>query len=296
MVDKRFYNESSAHRLGWEPIWFGADGFGSDLVEKVIDYQKSNGLTADGLVGPTTYRRIYTEVEAKLELLKMSAQSEDDSYIICGGERVPIEWDKTVALQDDDNMALPNKCYRTAPPNRNPTLIVTHWDAALSAKSCKNILQRRGISSHFVIDNDGTIYQLVDTNNIAWHAKGSNNNSIGIDFSNAYYTKYQRVYRKRGFGNRPILNSKIHGGKTGDHLGYYPVQLEAYKALIKVLCEKYNIPLECPMKDGKLLTGVHTPSQRGKFEGVVCHYHLNRKKIDCAGLELDVLLEDIKTT
>ena len=47
----------------------------------------------------------------------------------------------------------------------------------------KRVLEKRGISTHFVIDNDGTIVQLVDCNDIAWHAgnRKVNNASIGID-------------------------------------------------------------------------------------------------------------------
>lgn len=293
--DKRFYNEASAAKLGWELSWFCAEDFDETLEENVKDFQRQHGLEPDGLVGPKTFRRVFTEMEAKLELVK-SLSTTEENYIICNGQSVPIEWDKFVGLHDPGSLALAPGSYQS-PLNfvRKPTMIVTHWDAALSAKSCHKILQRRGLSSHFVIDNDGTIYQMVDTANVAWHAKGSNDNSIGIDFSNAYYTKYQKVYRKRGLGSRPIIESSVHGAPPVEHLGYYPAQLEAYKVLVKALCEHYDIPLECPTKDGKLITGVDPDAQAGTFSGVVCHYHLSRRKIDCAGLELDVLLEEIKT-
>ena len=65
-MDKIFYNEASAAKLGWEPDWFGAEEIDEDLIEKVIEFQKSLGLTADGLVGPTTHRRIWTQRESKL--------------------------------------------------------------------------------------------------------------------------------------------------------------------------------------------------------------------------------------
>jgi len=295
VIDKRFYNEASAAKLGWELSWFCAEDFDETLEENVKDFQRQHDLVPDGLVGPKTFRRIFTEMEAKLELVKNLSKTEEN-YIICEGRSIPIKWDKLVGLHDPGTLALGAGCYQASLSFvRKPTMIVTHWDAALSAKSCHKILQRRGLSSHFVIDNDGTIYQMVDTNNVAWHAKGSNDHSIGIDFSNAYYPKYQKVYRKRGLGTRPVLTSSVHGASLGDHLGYYPAQLEAYKALVATLCEHYDIPLECPEEDGKLVTGVHEDSQDGKFSGVVCHYHLSRRKIDCAGLELDVLLQEIKT-
>ena len=296
VYDKNFYNESSAANLGWEPKWFGAETFNDDLLTKVKEFQEKSDLEVDGLVGPITFRRIYTEIEAKLELVQQMTMT-PENHILCNNKTVPLPWDKFVGLRDPNSLALPPSSYRqwTHEP-RQPTLIVTHWDAALSAKSCHKILQRRKLSTHFAIDNDGTIYQMVDTNNVAWHASGANDHSIGIDFSNAYYTKYQKVYRKRGLGNRPLLTSKVHGRNLGEHLGYYPQQLEAYKALVKTLCDHYEIPLECPTtKKGALVTGVHSATAKGKFQGVVCHYHLSARKIDCAGLELDVLLEQIKT-
>ncbi len=116
-------------------------------------------------------------------------------------------------------------------------MIVTHWDATTSAEKCKRVLQARKISTHFCIDNDGVIHQYVDTNNIAYHAGRVNKYSIGIDFSNAYYTKYNKWYEKNGFGERPILkDSRVHGIRLKPHLGYYKVQIEAYKKLVKVFC------------------------------------------------------------
>ena len=177
-------------------------------------------------------------------------------------------------------------------------MVVTHWDAALSAHSCYKILKKRGISSHFAIDNDGTIYQFVDPQHIGWHAGNTrvNNTSIGIDFSNAYYMKYQNYYRKRGFGMRPVItDSVVHGVKLGDHLGYYDVQLDAYKALLKCLLNHYNIEARCPLDEtGNTKREVDISAAQGNFKGVVSHYHLTNRKIDCAGLDINKLLKEIE--
>ena len=293
-MDRNFYNKMSSKKLGWEPEWFGEDQFDDCLVEKIKRFQRSMLLVDDGLVGPLTHRRLMTAREAEIEMANPSSEN-----IICGGEQIPIAWDKVISLDDTGALALPNSCYspRNTSSSRTPTMIVTHWDAALSAKSCYNILKKREISSHFVIDNDGTIYQMVDTQHVCWHAgnRAVNSCSIGIDFSNAYYTKYQDVYVKRGFGPRPVLkNSKVHGRKLKEHLGYYPIQIKAYKSLLTSLSEYYKIPLECPTEgDGNLMTSVSREVKMAKYEGVVCHYHLTNRKIDCAGLELAKIIEDI---
>jgi len=296
ITDKVFYNQASAAKLGWDPSWFGARGFNDILINNIKEFQREHDLHPDGLCGPSTYSRILTHREAAYEV---SGEPDSGNSIIINDQPVSIEWDKVVNLRMQGNLELPPNCYRTVTrKKRFPTMIVTHWDAALSAESCYKILKNRNISSHFVIDNDGTIYQMVDTQHIGWHAGNSktNNCSIGIDFSNAYYVKYQSFYRKRGFGPRPILtDSVLHGKKLGDHLGYYDVQLSAYKALIKCLSEHYNIPLECPLgKDGKTKLEVDDDAAAGKFRGVVSHYHLTNRKIDCAGLDIKKLLLEIE--
>jgi N-acetyl-anhydromuramyl-L-alanine amidase AmpD len=174
-------------------------------------------------------------------------------------------------------------------------MIVTHWDATTSAEKCKRVLQARNISTHFCIDNDGVIHQYVDTNNIAWHAGGVNKYSIGIDFSNAYYLKYNDYYVKKGFNKRPICkNSKVHGIKLKPHLGYYPVQIEAYKTLLKVLCKHYGIPIQTPMINNNFTdNGVVKDAVKGKYNGIICHYHVSRNKIDCAGLDLKSIIDQL---
>ena len=63
-----FYNRASAHKLGWEPSWFGADEFDEKLAEKIKEFQRKMGIEADGLCGPQTFARLITEREASYEL------------------------------------------------------------------------------------------------------------------------------------------------------------------------------------------------------------------------------------
>jgi len=285
------YNKKSALKYGWNPSWFGAKEFGEDLSTNIRNFQKKHSLTADGLCGPITFRVVYTEREA-LEPDKL-----DGNHIICEDESVSIEWDKVVNLYADNNLALPKGFRKYKKNKRKVKMIVTHFDVCLSAKSCKRVLQKKGISSHFAIDNDGTIYQMVDTQHEGWHAgnRKVNKAGIGVDISNAVYTKYQKWYRKKGFGPRPVLkNIKIHNGKVKECLGFYPVQIEAYKVLVKTLCKHYNIPLEMPLdSEGKVLRAVHKETKDGKFKGIVNHFHVTRGKWDTANLNWDEVLKDL---
>ena len=44
MVDKDFYNEASAAKLGWDPSWFGLTEYDSRLTKKIRAFQKEIGL------------------------------------------------------------------------------------------------------------------------------------------------------------------------------------------------------------------------------------------------------------
>jgi hypothetical protein len=288
------YNKRSAKKYGWKLSWFGASEFDSELLENIKEFQELHDLKVDGLCGEMTYRRAYTNNLAYSTGVDDSMNTIIKQHrIICNGVSVPVRWDKV------ELSWIKEGCYsKVKRKPRKPTMVVTHWDATLSAASCKRILEKRGISTHFVIDNDGTIVQLVDTQDVAWHAgiRRVNKASIGIDFSNAVYTKYNKAYSKKGFGMRPVISGwRVHGWRPKPFLGAYPVQVDAYKALLEALHKHYGIPLECPLDDdGSLLTRIHKPSKRAKFKGVVNHYNLSKKKWDTLGLQLDEILEEIR--
>ena len=274
------YNKKSAAKYGWHPSWFDKNLviFNSELIDCVKMFQAFHGLKADGMVGPVTFRRILSARDLE----------EPENYILINGQRIEIDWDVKIDL-------MPSNCYKSSKKVRKPNMIVTHWDATTSAEKCKRVLQARNISTHFCIDNDGIIYQYVDTNHTAYHAGGVNRYSIGVDFSNAYYLKYNDYYVKKGFNKRPICRkSVVHNVKLRPHLGYYPVQIEAYKKLLKVLCDNYDIPLQTPMvNDTVPNTCVVREVQKGRYNGIVCHYHVSRNKIDCAGLDIPGIISQL---
>jgi hypothetical protein len=62
---------------------------------------------------------------------------------------------------------------------------VIHFDAAGTSRRCFEILHDiRGLSVHFMLDVDGTIYQTLDVKEAAWHATIANNRSIGVEIAN----------------------------------------------------------------------------------------------------------------
>ncbi len=62
---------------------------------------------------------------------------------------------------------------------------VIHYDAAGTSRTCFRVLHDvRGLSVHFMLDIDGTIYQTLDAKERAWHATTSNDRSVGIEIAN----------------------------------------------------------------------------------------------------------------
>tara|TARA_Y100001973_G_scaffold106046_1_gene181732 strand:- start:2412 stop:3305 length:894 start_codon:yes stop_codon:yes gene_type:complete len=294
MTDKIFYNESSSQSLGWSPDWLGASDFDDDLIKRIVAFQKKHGLKADGLLGPGTYRRLWTEREAEIETYVPSEiNSNSENYLIYNNNYVPIEWDRVVLPFNRGGLKHTNG-YKKMIEKRNISMFVTHWDVCLNAKSCFKVLNntKRKASVHFAIDNDGTIYQFLDMNHIAWHAskRAVNEKSVGVEISNAYYPKYQSWYKRNGFGERPLItDATVHGKPMEEFMGFYPVQVDALKALYKSMHQACGIPYETPDGDSTVRSVTS-----GKYKGFVHHYNVVKNKIDCAGLDIKKIMEDLK--
>lgn len=217
----------------------------------------------------------------------------EENYVIYAGEKISVGR-AIYTYEHPEGM----ECTRVKTLNakREIKRFVVHWDACLSSKSCYEVLENRGLSVHLSIDNDGRIWQFADLNSIGYHAKGDNQKSVGVEISNAVELKYQKEYIKNGFGPRPLIpKSPVHEGTYPPHLGFYPAQTEALKDLIKILRDVIGLELAVPLDlEGKLITKALSPSTLEQFRGVICHYHINPQKVDCAGLELDKIIEEVK--
>lgn len=296
-MDKYFYNEASAQKLGWEPSWFGCNRFNDDLIEAIAEFQKSKGLTADGLCGPGTYRVVYTDRQNRIHSYKPSQKSNKESFIIYNTEYFTIDWPKVNLWFEKDGYKM-RKGFKRMFSKREPNFFVCHWDVCLSSESCFKVLNNRGLSVHFLIDNDGTIYQTMDMNDVAYHAGSRkwNDRSIGVEISNAYYPKHQDWYVRQGLGERPIISDAVvHGTRLKPFTGFYPAQLDALVALTKAVNRATGIPLKCPLdRSKKTNTTVSKKCASGDFQGFISHYHLTNRKIDCAGLDLKEILRKVQ--
>lgn len=202
---------------------------------------------------------------------------------------------------------------------------VLHYDVCGVSKVCFNILHdHRGLSVHFMLDIDGTIYQTLDLKERAWHATTSNTRSVGIEIANmgAYPpgdTKvldewYQRDAQGRpfikvperigdpmiltkGFVGRPARPEAVRGTVQGQDLVQYDLTPQQYEALIKLTAAlstvfpkiKADYPRDT---DGKLVLSKLPDDQLAKFQGVIGHYHIQTNKTDPGpALQWDKVIE-----
>lgn len=286
MYDKEIqYNKKTSAKFGWHPNWFGADDFDVNLIENIKVFQREHKLNDDGMCGSATYRRIFTDRESEISYYEEKEFDGGEKHIVYNGIFYPIEWNKVILWDEKNGLKAKEGNYRAVIGEpRDIKLFVNHWDVCLNSKSCQSVLDQRGISVTFLIDNDGTIYQTCDMQHITYHAGNVNSFATGVEISNAYYTKYQNWYIKNGFGERPINTGTVRGKELEEHLDFYPVQIEALQALWKAVSMACDLPLISPLVDGKESDRFYDNAYNGNWRGLVHHFHVSNKKIDCGGL------------
>jgi N-acetyl-anhydromuramyl-L-alanine amidase AmpD len=190
-------------------------------------------------------------------------------------------------------------------------LVVVHYDAVGSSERCFRALHdNRGLSAHFLLDLDGTLYQTLDLRERAFHARDVNDESIGIEIANvggmstpklleAWYGMDEEgsIYnlfppharlgeqRRRDLVLRPRRQAPIVGTIHGSKLFQHDFTTEQYEALARLLAGIARVlprvHLEAPRdRRGRVPAGIVSESVVAKFEGIVGHHHLDEKKFD----------------
>ena len=190
---------------------------------------------------------------------------------------------------------------------------VLHYDVCGISKSCFNVLHdHRGLSVHFMLDLDGTIYQTLDLKERARHATISNDRSIGIEIANmgAYPPGERKVLdewyprdaagqpyikvpeslgdpliRTTNFTGRPDRAEPVSGVVQGLHLVQYDLTPQQYAALIRLtatLAKVFpKIKLDYPRDaTGHLVLHKLADEELAKYQGVLGHYHIQTNKTD----------------
>lgn len=208
-------------------------------------------------------------------------------------------------------------------------LFVLHYDVCGFAERCFRVLHdRRGLSVHFLLDVDGTIYQTLDLRERAWHAGAVNTRSIGIEIANigsrrtddarglddidAWYTAdaqglrldpprwaVPKAVRTPGFVGYSARDERVEGLAQGEWRAQYDFTPEQYDALVLLaaaLVETFpRIAADAPRgPGGEVLTSVMDSGQLAGFGGIVGHHHVSAAKQDPGpAFQWEAFLEDV---
>ncbi len=183
---------------------------------------------------------------------------------------------------------------------------VFHHSVTYTAKSTFGGLVARGLSCNFIIDDDGgvdasgkvipaTIYQTLDVKDGAYSQAPLNHVGAGVEISYMPLSVMKSVRtedlyndaacKRYGVEAHTLTSDEVHGTVFKCY-GPSDGQMEALKALAWGYSELFpSIPTTFPRgKGGEFLkTTLSAPSL---YEGFMCHYHLNRQKIDALGLDM----------
>lgn len=118
---------------------------------------------------------------------------------------------------------------------------VLHYDVCGTSRQCFKVLHDlRGLSVHFLLDIDGTIYQTLDVKERAWHATTSNSRSVGIEIAhmgayasptNATLTEW---YRRDGQGTRIAIPARFgDGGVRTKNFVARPARPQPVKGMVQ---------------------------------------------------------------
>lgn len=180
--------------------------------------------------------------------------------------------------------------------------LVIHYDTTASSAATFGVLQRRGLSAHFLIDVDGAIYQTLDLRERAWHATVANERSIGVELAqigayppaeSAIFTRWYepdpaggvRLKDPRPGTYRPLRPDPVRGDIQGQELIQYDFTPEQYTALARLAAALNRvlpkIRLDAPRDaDGQVIPRKLDNAELGAFTGLIGHYHIQDNKVD----------------
>ena len=174
-------------------------------------------------------------------------------------------------------------------------MVVLHTDQCYESAQCFAVLKARQLSTHLMIDYDGTVYQATDIMDQAIHAVGVNKQSVGIDLNNVL-PNLARDPVKRSYAD--ILGPKyahqvadpqykrqlseatiIQGGRVQSY-GYTDAQYRSLAAIIEVLSTLLpRIKKQHPMDAaGRVIPQVVEGGTA--FEGIIAHWHTEVNRWD----------------
>lgn len=214
-------------------------------------------------------------------------------------------------LSEEDRKAVETDGWSPELLQKYVDQFVVHYDVCGTSKRCFEVLHDlRGLSVHFMLDVDGTIYQTLDVKERAWHAGEANDRSVGVEIANIgaypdmktldkWYAKdndgrpfitfpesvVPTGIRTADFVARPARDEPVEGMIHGRKLYQYDLTDEQYDSLIKLVATLHvalpNLALDYPRDaSGNVRTDKLTPQELEEFQGLIGHWHITQSKVD----------------
>jgi N-acetylmuramoyl-L-alanine amidase len=155
---------------------------------------------------------------------------------------------------------------------------VVHHDGCQDSRTCFHVLHNeRGLSVHFLIDNDGTIYQTLDLVDCAFQAAGVNEISVGVELANrGDALRFPNDYH----GKRDKVTCRINGHQFLAY-AYTQAQMASMISIGKTLARLFpNLPQSYPQNGGDPEPLWASLRDAREYTGYLGHYHVTEQKWD----------------
>jgi len=172
--------------------------------------------------------------------------------------------------------------------------IIIHTDLTNDSAGCFRALVGRSLSSHWLIDWDGVLWQPLDPMDCGYHAGEGNNKAMGLDFNNRlpnlerepneppYDPGYARISEvdQKGKHKRPVSDKmEVNGAKVRSY-GYTDPQYTMLVELFKVLTKRFkNLKAQFPVDPkGEVIN--RTLDDAIAHQGFMAHWHWELQRWD----------------
>ena len=183
------------------------------------------------------------------------------------------------------------KTYMVDLQNIVTQFFIHHSGLYHSADTFAVLQKERKLSVHFILDDDGTLYQTLDLVECAWHGGKNNGCSVGIETdSRAMADKLPEAYNEFHQKNNKVLPHNVKLDKVQGFWAHgYEFTDPQYKTLIRLgikLSEIFpkmktngKFALDFPRDEkGRIMKGII--KEPLKHCGVIGHYQACESKVD----------------
>ena len=213
-------------------------------LEDVTELQANLGVKCDGWIGPKTIR----------------AWRAKNNYPV-----IDKSWTAT------------RKRKRKKPPS----CIVLHDSVTRSAMACYQVLERKRLSTHYLISESGKIYETLDPELYSGaHCRKWNRPSIGIDVISMVSAKSLRPSRAgdKARLERVIKQQYRPHNRFKSVVDYTSNQVQSLVCLVSWLCDRFNIPKRIP--SDVVDYGWKLDLAADDYSGVVAHGQVTSNRWD----------------